>query len=182
MLHRVWGRSCVETGSGVAHTGTLARVRTLAHHRAVIAGASVLAVAASSSGVGPAAAAPRAASVTKITEHVALKLVRRSGSDDFEHTGRATGTIAGSVRSRMTLSHSVVLRGTVTISTSKGKLRLDVSGRARSLELRTKFDGLAKVVGGTGRYARAHGAGTFKGVVNRSTWAATIDATGSISY
>ncbi|HMJ36271.1 MAG TPA: autotransporter [Baekduia sp.] len=120
--------------------------------------------------------------MTRIHEHVALKLLKRSGSSVFEHTGRATGTVAGSVRSRITLSHSVLLRGTVTISTSKGKLRLDVSGRARSIELRTKFDGTARIAGGSGRYADAHGSGTFTGVVNRSTWAATIDATGSFSY
>jgi hypothetical protein len=130
----------------------------------------------------PAASKPHAARVTTVNEHIALKLVKRSGSTRFEHTGRATGTVAGSVRSKITLRHSVVLQGTVTINTSRGTLRLEVNGRARSIELRSKFDGTATIAGGTGRYAHAHGAGTFKGVVNRSTWAATIDAAGSFTY
>jgi hypothetical protein len=117
-----------------------------------------------------------------VAEHVAMKLAKRTGSTKFEHTGRATGTVSGSVRSVITLSHSVVLRGTVTINTSRGKLRLKVDGRARSLELRTRFDGSAKIAGGTGRYAHARGTGTFTGVVNRSTWAATIDSSGSFTY
>jgi hypothetical protein len=139
-------------------------------------------IAAVYAAAAPATPKPHAASVTKVNEHIALKLVKRSGSTRFEHTGRATGTVAGSVRSKITLTHSVVLQGTVTISTSRGTLRLKVNGRARSIALRSKFDGTATIAGGTGRYAHAHGAGTFTGVVNRSTWAATIDATGSFTY
>jgi hypothetical protein len=125
---------------------------------------------------------PRGASSMKVVEHVSLKLVKRRGSTKFEHSGRATGTVAGSVRSVTTLSHSVALRGTVTITTKRGKLRLQVDGRARSLELRTRFTGSATIAGGSGRYAHAHGRGTFEGVVNRSTWAATIDAAGSFTF
>ena len=128
------------------------------------------------------AAVPHAAGANKVAEHVTLKLVKRTGSTKFEHTGHATGTVSGAVQSKITLTHSVVLRGTVTIKTSRGKLRLKVDGRARSLELRTKFNGSATIAGGTGRYAHATGDGTFTGIVNRSTWAATIDASGSFSY
>jgi hypothetical protein len=117
-----------------------------------------------------------------VREHIALKLVKKTGSTGFEHAGRATGTVSGSVRSRITLTHSVVLRGTVTITTSRGRLRLKVDGRARSIELRSRFSGSASIAGGSGRYAHASGSGTFSGVVNRSTWAATIDASGSFSY
>jgi hypothetical protein len=134
--------------------------------------------------VGPAPASPQArtSTVTKVNEHIALKLVKRSGSTGFEHAGRATGTVAGAVHSKITLAHAVVLQGTVTITTSRGRLRLDVDGRARSIELRSKFEGMARIAGGSGRYAHAHGTASFKGVVNRSTWAATIDAAGSFSY
>lgn len=117
-----------------------------------------------------------------VKEHVDLVLVKRSGTTEFQHKGRATGTLAGRVVSRITISHSVVLKGTVTITTSSGKARLDVNGRARSLGLRTKFTGTAVIAGGTGRYADAEGTGRFTGVVNRSTWHATIDATGSFDY
>jgi hypothetical protein len=131
---------------------------------------------------GAVASAPRAAGTRQLREHVSLKLVKRTGSTRFEHSGAATGTVSGSVRSKIALAHSVVLRGTVTITTRGGQLRMTVDGRARSLELRTKFSGSATVAGGTGRYAHARGAGRFNGVVNRDTWAATIDATGSLSY
>jgi hypothetical protein len=117
-----------------------------------------------------------------VREHVDLKLVSQTNSTRFVHQGRATGTVSGSVRSRITLSHSVVLRGTVTIKTAKGSLRLTVDGRARTIELRSRFSGSARIVAGTGRYAHAHGSGTFDGVVNRSTWHATIDASGSFTY
>jgi hypothetical protein len=146
-----------------------------------MAAASLMAASLAWAG-GATASGSHAASSMKVTEHVALKLVKKTGSTKFQHSGRATGTVAGSVRSIITLSHSVVLRGTVTITTSRGKLRLKVDGRARSLELRTRFNGSATIAGGSGRYAHAHGTGTFDGVVNRSTWAATIDATGSFTY
>jgi hypothetical protein len=117
-----------------------------------------------------------------VREHVTLKLVKRTSSTKFEHTGRATGTVGGSVRTKITLTHAVVLRGIVTIATSKGKLRLKVDGRTRSIEQKSPFDGTATILTGTGRYAKAKGRGTFKGVVNRATWAATIDAKGTFTY
>ena len=86
------------------------------------------------------------------------------------------------MRSVITLTHAVVLKGTVTITTKQGQLRLKIDGRARSLELRTKFNGTAAIAGGTGRYAHASGSGTFSGVVNRNTWATTLDATGSLTF
>jgi hypothetical protein len=149
------------------------RART-GHHGAFTIAATLL-ITAGSWTVAPAfAAAPH-----KVTEHVTLKLVKRTGRTKFEHRGRATGTAAGTVHSRITLRQSMIMDGTVTIATSRGKLTLKVHGRARSLELRTRFDGTAKITDGTGHYANARGAGSFKGIVNRSTWAATLDASGS---
>lgn len=129
---------------------------------------------------GPAAAV--GAATHPIKEHVDLVLVKRSGTTKFQHKGRASGTVAGSVRSQIAITHSVVLKGTVTITTAAGKVRMNVDGRARSLGLRTKFTGSAVIAGGTGRYAHAKGTGQFTGVVNRSTWHATIDATGTVRY
>jgi hypothetical protein len=147
-----------------------------------MAAAAILVVAGLPWASGADASGSHAARSMTVKEHVVLKLVKKTGATKFQHAGRATGTVTGSVRSAITLSHSVVLRGTVTITTSRGKLRLKVDGRARSLELRTKFNGTATIAGGSGRYAHAGGRGTFTGVVNRSTWAATIDAKGSFTY
>lgn len=117
-----------------------------------------------------------------VKEHIDLKVVSRTaGGTKFVHTGTATGTFAGTVRSRITLEHSVVLKGTVTIRGKGGTVTITVAGRARSLSLRTKFNGVARIVKGTGKYEHASGMGKFVGVVNRSTWHATIDATGSFT-
>ena len=131
--------------------------------------------------VSTAPAASRATS-RHVTEHITLKLAKRTNGTTFVHTGRADGTVDGKVRSTISLSHAVVLRGTVTITTSAGKMRLKVDGRARSLEQKTKFNGTATMLAGTGRYADGAGKGTFSGVVDRSTWAVTIDAAGTFRY
>jgi len=131
-----------------------------------------------------AVAAPAVAATGEHTvkEHVDLTLVKRTGTTKLEHKGRATGTVKGTVTSKITISHSVVMRGTVTISARDGKVRLKVDGRARSIGARSNFNGTATMSGGTGKYAGATGTGTFKGVVNRRTWHVTLDATGSYHY
>lgn len=125
-------------------------------------------------------AVPVQAAVKPFHEHVQLVLVKKTGTR-FRHRGTATGTVAARVTSQITLD-SLSLDGTVTLSTRAGTLRLRVNGTARSGGLISRFQGRASVVGGTGRYARAHGGGTFSGVVNRRSWAATIDAGGTLSY
>jgi hypothetical protein len=131
---------------------------------------------------GALGAAGHAASSMTVQEHVTLKLVKRSGLTKFEHSGTARGTVPGTVRSKITLKHSVVLDGIVTIRTSKGKLRLQVHGRARSIQQRSGFDGTAIILTGTGRWAHARGRGTFNGIVNRSTWDVSLDAKGTFTY
>ncbi len=115
-----------------------------------------------------------------ISEDVRLKLVKKSGLS-LEHRGTARGTIVGSVRSKMTLD-GLSMDGVVTIVAAGGSLRIRVRGTARSGGLNTKFDGTATLAGGTGRFRKARGKGRFAGVVNRQTWAATLRATGSLSY
>lgn len=117
-----------------------------------------------------------------VKEHVDLTLVERTGTTKFQHKGRASGTVNGSVKSKITIKNSLALSGTVTISTSAGKVRMKVNGRARSLDVRAKFTGTAKVSGGTGKYAGAIGTGTFTGVVNRRSWHVTLDAIGSYHF
>lgn len=117
-----------------------------------------------------------------VKEHIDLTLVNKRGTSKFHHRGTAKGTANGTVRSSMVITHSVVMRGTVTISTAQGSVRIKVDGRARSLGTRAPFDGKAVMTGGTGKYAGATGTGKFAGVVNRSTWHVTLDATGSYHY
>jgi hypothetical protein len=122
-----------------------------------------------------------------VQEHVDLTLVKKSGTTKagtvkYQHKGSARGTVDGTVRSKITIKNSVSLHGTVTIATAQGRVRIAVDGRARSLGMRVRFDGGARLTGGTGKYAGTTGTGTFFGVVNRRTWHVTIDATGSYHY
>lgn len=130
--------------------------------------------------VGLSAPSAASARTQSITQDVRLTLVKKSGMS-FEHRGTAKGTIPGSVRSKMTMD-GVTVKGTVTIAARGGSLRIRVHGTARSGGLRTAFDGTATLAGGTGRYRHARGTGKFSGVVNRQTWAATLRATGRLSY
>jgi hypothetical protein len=125
-------------------------------------------------------APPAAAAGGRLTETVSLRLVRKSGSS-YVHSGTASGSVAGTVRSTLRLD-SLSLRGTATVRNRRGTLRLRIDGRARSAATRAEFDGSVRVTGGTGAYRDAVGSGRFDGVVNRKTWAATIKATGSLRY
>lgn len=120
------------------------------------------------------------AATATVSENVSLKLTKKSGSK-LSHRGTATGTIPGSATAQSTL-RGLKLNGTVTIKTKRGDLRIRISGTARSSGVRTKFDGSATMAGGTGIYRRARGTGKFTGIVNRSSWAATIRATGKLTY
>jgi hypothetical protein len=135
--------------------------------------------ATASAASAPAEPTAHAAKTVPAIEHVALTLVKKTGTN-FQHKGRATGTVAGAVTSRIALS-SLSIAGTVTVRAKGGTLQLKVRGTARSGGLRSRFDGTATMTGGTGRYAKARGKGTFTGVVNRHTWAATLDARGSLT-
>ncbi|WP_324911034.1 autotransporter [Baekduia sp.] len=138
---------------------------------------AALAAAAAALAAGATVAA-RAAAPAR--EHVSLSLVRKSGTD-FRHQGTATGVVPGRVTSRIRL-RALSLSGTVTIRAKRGTVQLRIDGTTRSGGVRSRFEGSAILTAGTGRYAKAKGRGTFTGVVNRRTWAATIDAQGSLTY
>lgn len=134
---------------------------------------AVLIVLALELAAGPTASTAR----TTQTEHITLKLTKRTGKKKltFTHTGRATGPIAGRVRTKSTLLSRVVWRGTMSIATKRGTLRLKFDARAQSLNRSSPFTGIATLRGGTGHYANARGVAPFKAVLNRLTWRATID-------
>lgn len=124
--------------------------------------------------------ASAAAGTLSITENISLKLDKKVDSK-LTHRGTATGTIPGNARASSTL-RGLRLRGTVTVVTKRGSLRIKIDGRARTSGTRPRFEGTASLAGGTGTYRRARGTGRFDGIVDRSTWAATIRASGTFSY
>jgi hypothetical protein len=154
-------------------------MRNLLGHRRASA-VAVLVILALALTAGPTASMAR----TSSSEHITLKLTKRTGKKKvvLTHTGRATGSIAGRVRAKSTLLSRVVWRGTLSIATKRGTLRVKIDARAQSLARRSPFTGIATLRGGTGHYANARGVAPFKAILNRSTWAATIDTITAFRY
>lgn len=99
--------------------------------------------------------------------------------------GTAKGALAGTVRA--IFSTGAALRGTFTISTRYGSITGRGSGKLHegphnSNGPYASFGGTMTVIHGTGRYAHAHGTGGFYGVLNRETYAVTLQTTGTLSY
>ncbi len=126
------------------------------------------------------APATAAARTITIREHADLHLVRKSGSTLYQ-SGRASGTIDGNVSTVFNVTLSGVT-GQFTIYARGGSLTLSVNGKPRSTGIRARFSGTMRVVKGTGRYSGASGSGNFSGTVNRRTWAASVDASGRLTY
>ncbi len=150
----------------------LTAMRILFGHRQATA-VAVLVILAMGLAAGPTASTAR----TAPSEHITLKLTKRTGKKKviLTHTGRATGPIAGRVRAKSTLLSRVVWRGTLSIATKRGTLRVKIDARGQSLARRSPFTGIATLRGGTGHYANARGFAQFKAIFNRATGAATID-------
>lgn len=118
------------------------------------------------------ACAPAQAKTVSVTEHAQLHLVRQRDST-VDLRGTARGTLSGPVLARFNV-RVLSVTGLVTIfPKGGGSLSFSISGYARSAGVRARFSGSVAVTGGTGRWAGARGRGTFSGVVNRRTWAAS---------
>ncbi|MBB4660798.1 hypothetical protein BDZ31_000371 [Conexibacter arvalis] len=126
------------------------------------------------------AAAPAQAKTIKVVERARLGLVRQHGST-IDLRGKVRGTLSGPVLARFNV-RLLSVTGLVTIfPKGGGSLSFSVAGRARSAAVRARFSGSVTVTGGTGRWAGARGRGSFDGVVNRRTWAATATVRARIS-
>ncbi len=108
-----------------------------------------------------------------------LRYIRESGSELLEE-GQATGGLAGHVQVRLNIGATVY--GTFTIATRYGSISGAGSGRLHGTGVNASFGGSMTVTRGTGRYAHAHGHGGFYGVINRRTYAATVQTTGTLIY
>ena len=74
------------------------------------------------------------------------------------------------------------ITGRFTIHTHGGSITGTGSAKLHSSGLYASFGGTMSVSHGTGRYSHAHGHGGFYGTVNRHTYAAVIQTTGTLSY
>ncbi len=159
--------------------------RSGALRRAVLAGVLLLAVvclvAAPADGSHQRAGAGRArlARTLSATDTAKLHIVNKGG-EELTEEGVAKGTLPGKVRAYLNIGPTVVTR--FTIYTRRGSITGQGSGRPKGRAAEPSFAGTMTVSHGTGLYKHAHGHGGFYGVLNRTTYALTVQTTGTLAY
>jgi hypothetical protein len=113
----------------------------------------------------------------KVTAH--LRFLDARGSYLIEE-GKASGPLAGTVKARIRVTADI--SGAFTFYPSGGTISGRGSGKLTESGTYASFAGTVTVLGGTGRYAHAHGGGGLYGVYDRKTLGVTIQTTGSLSY
>ncbi len=134
------------------------------------------ALSATAAGIRPTA---RAAATKNVKDEAHLHLTGTNGALLIEE-GQATGQIPGKVKASFEIESAVTAN--FTIYAHGGSLSGRSKGALHSTGPNSSFDGALKITGGTGRYKHAHGSGGFSGVINRKTYAATVQTTGKLSY
>jgi hypothetical protein len=124
----------------------------------------------------------------KATEKVSGQTV----TDSVKGTGSGTligkGTITGSVTASTANPPCSPFGGPGLIAGPKGKLKVSVLKTSRGCaageddQNNISFSGTAKVIGGTGKLAKAHGTLRFSGHYDRSSGAFSVKLTGTVTY
>jgi hypothetical protein len=114
-----------------------------------------------------------------VTDTAHLSFEKSSGSLLLER-GPAKGKLPGTVQVRFDVGPTVT--ATFTIYTSRGTLSGHGSGVLHSSGVYASFGGSMTITKGSGTYRNARGHGGFYGVLNRSTYALTVQTTGNLSY
>jgi hypothetical protein len=122
----------------------------------------------------------RVARTLNVTDTAHIHYVRENADSTLTEEGTATGGLPGKVMVRLNVGARVA--ATFTITTRFGSLTGHGSGVLHSSGHYASFAGSMTVSHGTGRYAHAHGHGGFYGAINRSTYATTVQTTGTLSY
>jgi hypothetical protein len=124
-----------------------------------------------------------AARALNVTDTAHLHFVKESGAQLIDE-GAATGTLPGTVRVSFNVGATVA--ATFTIYAHGGSIVGRGSGALHKnksqSDVYVSFGGTMAVSRGTGRYAHAHGTGGFYGVIDRKSYAVTIQTTGTLSY
>jgi hypothetical protein len=114
-----------------------------------------------------------------VNDRAHLHSVGESGSDLLEE-GQATGGFPGRVEVQFNVGATVY--ASFTIATQYGSISGSGSSKLHGTGVWDSFGGTVTVTHGTGRYAHAHGHAGFYGVINRRTYAATVQTTGTLDY
>lgn len=101
--------------------------------------------------------------------------------DEILEEGEARGSLVGVVRAYVTVGAPIVFRFTITVR-GVGSLSGQGSGKPKGDPAEPSFSGTMTVTRGTGRYRSAHGTGGFYGTINRASYAAVMQTTGTLSY
>jgi hypothetical protein len=115
------------------------------------------------------------------TDEAHLLYIRsRSAGSHLYEEGTAHGTLPGSVIAKCNLGATFVAN--VTIATQAGVIRGHGTATPHASGIYESFSGTLTIIGGTGRYAHAHGHAGLYGLFNRRTYNLIVQTTGSLSY
>jgi hypothetical protein len=122
-----------------------------------------------------------ASRVLKATDDAQLRYIqsKSSGSYLFEE-GSAGGTLPGTMR--VDADIEAILTATFTIYARGGTIVGHATAKPHVSGIYESFAGSLVASGGTGSYTHAHGRAGFYGVLNRRTYAMTVQTTGDLSY
>jgi hypothetical protein len=162
-------------GGRAGRTGTRRRIRAVAAAMLCCGCAEFLLTSPGAAG-GVSATVTRAL-VVKDSAHLERKA---TSSDEILEEGPASGTLPGKVRAYLNVGATVIAH--FTIQTSAGSISGVGSGTLKGRPEEPSFSGRMTVSQGTGRYKRAHGEGGFYGAINRSTFRAVVQTSGTLSY
>jgi hypothetical protein len=169
-------RSRTHRSSAGRGQGSVARSRSLTIAGLLaVAGALVLAVGAAGSTAG---------SARTITLNDSGQLHKLGSSHGFylNETGRATGTINGTLSLRLHIVSTNRVTAEVNIYPSGSSMSGSASGSYHVNGSVASFSGSMSITHGTGSYAHAHGSGlSFSGTIQRKTDAVTVHVSGKLS-
>jgi hypothetical protein len=114
-----------------------------------------------------------------VKDEAHLHLTGTNGSLLIEE-GQATGQIPGKVKASFEIEASVT--SNFWIYTRDGSISGQGKGTLHSTGPNSSFGGSLKITGGSGRYKHAHGSGGFYGLLNRKTYAVTVQTSGKLTY
>lgn len=145
----------------------------------VVAVVAIAAAAFASSGIARQAPGGQAAKRTSVTlrQHATMHLVKKKGNI-LRESGTTTGTLPGKVSGRFDVSDISNPTGTVTFKPYSGSGSITVTASGTPVKLGypvSTFRGFLAVKGGSGRYDRVTGHGSFTGSVNRKTWSIVVN-------
>jgi hypothetical protein len=115
----------------------------------------------------------------RASDEAHLRYVSASGSTLYE-TGRASGTLPGSMRVHMTIGPT--FSGSFTIYASGGTIAGHGTATPHGVGVYESFAGSITLTGGSGRFRHASGSAKLYGTFNRNTYALLIQTEGTLHY